>query len=108
MIIPEIADYEVRRELMRIQSHSALANLDAYGIHLEYLPLTTTAMRRAAELWAKLRQSGLPTASIHALDCDVILVSQAMDLNIPFVIASDNLAHLTRLAPADLWSNIVP
>ena len=31
VFVPEITDYEVRRELIRIQSHSALGNLDALG-----------------------------------------------------------------------------
>ena len=29
VFVPEVTDYEVRRELIRIQSHSALANSDA-------------------------------------------------------------------------------
>jgi hypothetical protein len=68
VIVPEIADYEVRWELLRIQSQSALTNLNAFGILLEYLPLTTAAMRRAAELWALARSTGQPTASDAALD----------------------------------------
>ena len=47
VIIPEIADYEVRRELIRMSGFVALANLDGYALQLEYLPITTTAMRRA-------------------------------------------------------------
>jgi predicted nucleic acid-binding protein len=108
VIVPEIADYEVRRELLRIQSHSALANLDAYAVHLEYLPLTTTAMRRAAELWALARGRGQQTASNHALDGDVILAAQALDLNVPVLVATANPVHLTRFVPADLWSSIPP
>jgi hypothetical protein len=108
VIVPEIADYEVRRELLRIQSYSALANLDAYGVHLEYLPLTTAAMRRAAELWALARGLGQPTAGSQALDGDVILTAQALDLNVPVLVATGNLAHLMRFVPADLWSSIPP
>jgi hypothetical protein len=108
VIVPEIADYEVRRELLRIQSHLSLANLDAYGVKLEYQPLTTAVMRRAAELWAVARQSGQQTASNQALDGDVILAAQALDLNVPVIVATSNSAHLTRFVPADLWSNIVP
>jgi hypothetical protein len=60
VIVPEIADYEVRRELIRLGSSVALTNLDGYGIQLEYLPLTTAAMRLAAELWAQARNAGQP------------------------------------------------
>jgi predicted nucleic acid-binding protein len=58
VLVPEIADYEVRREPIRINSKVALSNLDQLGTHLEYLPLTTAAMRLAAELWAKARSAG--------------------------------------------------
>jgi hypothetical protein len=71
--VPEIADYEVRRELLRIGSAAGIARLDALAIRVGYLPLTTAAMRKAAELWAQARQQGRPTADPHALDGDVIL-----------------------------------
>ena len=108
VIVPDIADYEVRRELIRIQSHSALANLDAFGVQLDYLPLTTDAMRRAAELWAQARHSGQPMAPDPALDGDVILVAQALTLNTAVVVATGNPGHLTRFVAAELWSNIIP
>ena len=75
--MPEITDYEVRRDLIRIQSHSALANLDVLGTLLHYLPLTTNTMRLAAELWAQAQSAGQPTAPDPAFDCDVILAAQA-------------------------------
>jgi len=108
VVVPEIADYEVRRELIRIRSQSALANLDGFGVQLDYLPLTTDAMRLAAELWALARISGLPTASDPALDGDVILAAQALGLKTPVVVATGNPAHLARFVPAELWSNIPP
>jgi predicted nucleic acid-binding protein len=108
VIVPEIADYEVRRELIRIQSHAAIVNLDGFVSHLDYLPLTTTAMRLAAELWAQARNVGQQTAPDPALDCDVILAAQAIGLSTQVVVATGNLAHLGRLVPAELWSNITP
>jgi len=108
VVVPEIADYEVRRELIRIRSQSALANLDGFGIQLDYLPLTTDALRLAAELWALARISGLPTASDPALDGDVILAAQALCLNTPVVVATGNPAHLARFVSAELWSSISP
>lgn len=108
VIIPEIADYEIRRELNRRSGKIALANLDALGIRLEYLPLTTIAMRRAAEIWALARNAGQPTAPDPALDGDVILAAQALTLNSAVVVATANSSHLSRFVPADTWQNIAP
>jgi predicted nucleic acid-binding protein len=108
VIVPEIADYEVRRELLRLSSANALINLDQLAAQLEYLPLTTTAMRLAAGLWAQARIAGQPTAPDHALDGDVILAAQALSLNTPVAVATGNPAHLTRFVAAELWSNITP
>jgi predicted nucleic acid-binding protein len=108
VIVPEIADYEVRRELIRLSSQNALINLDQLGAQLEFLPLTTVAMRLAAELWAQARSAGRPTASDPALDADVILAAQAITLNTAVVVATGNPAHLKRFVPAELWSNITP
>jgi predicted nucleic acid-binding protein len=102
VILPEIADYEIRRELIRIQSHSALMLLNLYGTQLEYLPLNTLAMQHAADLWAQARNSGQPTASASALDCDVILAAQTLTLAVPAIIATTNIAHLSRFTQAEL------
>lgn len=108
VINSEIADYEIRRELIRRNGIIALANLDAYGIHLEYLPITTAAMSTAAELWAQIRNIGKPTAPDHALDGDVILAAQTLSLGVPAIVASANPAQLARFVPTDDWRNIAP
>jgi predicted nucleic acid-binding protein len=107
LIVPEIADYEVRRELLRANKAAGIARLDALAGRLEYLPLTTGAMRQAASFWAQARQQGRPTAVDEALDGDVILAAQAVTLNEPGVIvATTNVRHLSRFVAADLWNNI--
>ncbi len=108
VVVPEITDYEVRRDLIRIQSRSALANLDALGAVLDYLALTTNAMRLAAELWAHVRNAGQLTAPDPALDGDVILAAQALGLNAPVIVAPANPGHLTRFVTALPWSSITP
>jgi predicted nucleic acid-binding protein len=109
VIVPEIVDYEVRRELLRIQSLRAIARLDVVGQQLEYLPLSTPAMRRAAEFWAQARQQGQPTAGDDTIDIDMILVAQALTLGVAdVVIASTNVGHLGRFVPAENWQNIAP
>jgi predicted nucleic acid-binding protein len=107
VIVPEIADYEVRRELLRANKTRGLVRLDALAGLLEYLPLTTAAMRQAAIFWAQARQQGRPTADDKALDGDVILAAQAITLGVAdVVIATTNVGHLWRFAPAALWPNI--
>lgn len=107
IIIPEIADYELRRELLRLGKISGIGRLNKLVSQLEYLPLTTEAMRRAAELWAQARQTGKPIADPHALDGDVILAAQALTAGYTTVqIATTNVEHLSQFAPADLGQNI--
>lgn len=108
VIVPEIADYEVRRELLRLGSSNGLIHLDHLATKLEYLPLTTPAMRLAAQLWAQARKSGQPTAPNPSIDADVILAAQALNLQTAVVVATGNPVHLARFLPAELWSNITP
>ena len=49
IVIPEIADYEVRRELLRANKSRSLARLNELKSALGYLPITTNVMLRAAE-----------------------------------------------------------
>jgi predicted nucleic acid-binding protein len=107
VIIPEIADYEVRRELLRVNKVKGIARLDELNQLLEYLPITTAAMRQAALFWAQARQKGQPTAGDKTIDGDIILVAQAATLNVADVaIATTNVGHLSRFVAADLWQNI--
>ena len=107
VVVPEIADYEVRRELIRARRTAGIARLDALISQVEYLAITTTAMRRAAEIWAAARQRGRPTAADAALDGDVILAGQATTLNrTGLIVATTNVRHLSRFVPAALWSEI--
>jgi predicted nucleic acid-binding protein len=108
VILPEIADYEIRREFLLGNMAQSLTLLDALGVRVEYLPLVTATMRRAAELWARARRTGRPTAPDPALDGDVILAAQAESLGVQVIVATGNPAHLGRFVPADLWQNIVP
>ncbi len=111
-ILPEIADYELRRELTRIESKSlpcldALALLD--GVY--YALLSTPVMRRAAMLGAEARRAGKPSADKHALDGDVILASTAQLFEADgrqVLVATDNVKHLERWVPAIRWWEIEP
>lgn len=107
VIIPEIADYEVRRELLRANKTKGIARLDDLANLIEYLPISTVAMRQAAQLWAQARQQGQPTAGDKAIDGDMILVAQAITLEVTdVVIATTNVGHLSRFIAAELWRNV--
>jgi hypothetical protein len=116
MIIPEIADYELRRELMRANKIKGLKKLNALvktaqdsGTLLQYLPISTSMMTKAAQLWAEARQNGKPTAHPEALDGDVILCAQALSLTVPHVIvATTNVGHISRFVSASNWQEILP
>lgn len=106
--IPEIADYEVRRELLRAGKTRGIERLDALLESFEYLPLTTAVMRDAAWLWADVRKRGQPTADPKALDADVILAAQARRMSAAeVVVATTNVHHLSRLVDAKLWREVV-
>lgn len=109
--LPEIADYELRRELIRSGKTASLQRLDALVTVTEYLPLTTAAMRLAAELWAQARNQGWATADPKALDGDVILAAQTLTLiaePTDIVVATENVAHLSRYVTAENWRLITP
>jgi hypothetical protein len=107
IIIPEIADYEVRRELLRVNKVRGIRRLDELVNLLEYMPISTVAIQQAALFWAQARQQGQPTAGDKTIDGDVIFAAQAVTLNISdVIIAIINVGHLSRFVSADLWQNI--
>ncbi len=108
MLVPEITDYEVRRELLRAGRTKGVRRLDELKATLGFVPITSEAMLQAAAFWAEARRSGRPTARDESLDADVILAAQAATLTgKKVVIASSNPRHLARFVPADDWHNII-
>ena len=109
VILPEIADYEVRRELLRANKLAGVRRLDDWKKKLEYLPITTSTMLKAAQLWATSHQAGMPTADIKELDGDMILAAQALlvgESGEGVVIATTNVGHLSRFVEARHWRDI--
>ena len=110
MILPEITDYEVRRELLRANKLAGIRRLDECKLRwLEYLPITTPVILKAAQLWAESRQAGLPTADPKELDGDVILAAQGLlvgEGGEKVVIATTNVGHLSRFLDARDWRDI--
>ena len=111
LAVPEIADYEVRRELLRGGRQASVARLDELRVGHTYLPLTTEVMHDAALLWADARNAGRPTAHQAALDGDVILAAQARSAQAAHgrggvVVATTNVDHLARYTRAQQWFEI--
>ena len=110
-VVPEIVVYELRRELLRMGKTAQVKSLDGF-INTKpgrFLPITTPAMDLAAELWARARQRGKPTADRHAIDVDVILAAQVLTAGFQpgtFVVATTNLSHLSQFVPSELWHQI--
>jgi hypothetical protein len=95
VVIPEIADYEVRHELPRAGKDRGLGRLDALKGILGYAPITTAVMLKAAEFWATARRAGRQSADDASLDADVTLAAQAMASDgDQTVIATTNVRHL--------------
>jgi hypothetical protein len=96
IIVPEIADYEVRRELLLKRLKRSIARLDQLKIYLDYEPITTDVMLKAAD-------------HQHALDGDVILAAQAVILanqGYDVIVATTNVKHLSLFVQAKLWQEI--
>ena len=111
VIVPAIVYYELKRELLRANKTAGIERLDAFvnaGPGL-YLPLSDEDLRFAAELWARARQEGRPTAAPHALDIDVLIVAQALSLGVSLseiVVATTNPKHLSQFVDARDWTDI--
>jgi predicted nucleic acid-binding protein len=111
LLVPEIVEYELRRELLRLNHAKALASL---ALFIEAIPdrrmlLTSSDLRLAAELWAKARQQGKPTADVHALDVDVILCAQVLNIvqqQPGLIIATTNTRHLSQFLDARDWATV--
>ena len=112
VVVPEVADYEVRRELTRINAVGSLRRLDDLVTvgGLSYQPVSSAAWRQAALFWADARRVGIPTASPDALDADVILAACAATIGHPgdqVLVATQNVGHLIRYCDARFWTTIV-
>lgn len=113
VFIPEIVDYEVRRELLRANKLNGLRRLDSFCLVLRYEPLDTAIMRKSAQLWALTRQQGKPTAAPGSIVCDVILCAQALQIaarprhaDDSLVVATTNPRHLRQFIAAEPWQDI--
>lgn len=104
IIVPEIVDFELRRNLIAERLSNSIALLDALIDDLDYLPIDTPTMRLAAEYWARSKQQGRMAADPKELNGDVILAAQAHQVD--GVVATDNIGHLSLFVEASHWRDI--
>ena len=109
VVVPEIADYELRRKLLHLAmradaSYAGVDRLDQTCVESFYLPIDTDAMQTAAELWARARHAGRPTAPPQGLDADVILAAQAIQIG--GTVVTTNRKHLSQFVPTMDWTEI--
>jgi predicted nucleic acid-binding protein len=102
LLLSEVADYELRRELLRLGSHKSVARLDELTRELRYLPTATATWRTAARLWADLRRSGRVTGD--GLDGDLLIAAQALE-EVAGVITF-NEKHFENVVEARSWASV--
>ncbi len=104
VLISEVSDYELRRELLRLDARRSLARLDELGRELRFLAATTATWRSAARLWALLRRTGRSTAPPEGLDADVLIAAQAQAEGA--AVATTNTRHFKNIVPALTWPEV--
>lgn len=108
-VLPEIVDYELRRELLRGKKINGLKQLDELKSVIYYHPIDSEIMLVAAQLWAESRQRGMTTADPRELDGDVILAAQSRQLQAQgygVTIVTTNVGHLAQFVPASHWQDL--
>ena len=79
----------------------SVRRLDEFKEALEYLPLSTSIILDAANLWAQARQLGQGVADPKELDGDVILAAQARQIGA--IVITENVGHLAQFVRAYDW-----
>jgi predicted nucleic acid-binding protein len=104
VVIPEIVDFEVRRELVRATATAGLDRLNRLLARFALLLLDRDSILLAADFWAQVRQAGMATAGDEALDGDAILAAQALTAvgeGGIATVATGNVKHLARFPGID-------
>lgn len=105
--IPEVTDYELRRKLTHLvitgkAPADRLDRLDDLAIYCDFLRVSSSMWKSAAQLWAQLRKMGQPSTNEYALDVDVLLAAQAREVS--GTVVTMNSRHLANLCPTLNWS----
>lgn len=115
VVTSDICDYEVRRSLLLASltnpTVQGIENLDALQQFIDFIPLTKSVMKEAAQLWVEARRQGIQTADNKNIDADIIIAAQWKLLKEEYpgryiVIATTNVKHMERFTEAKKWKNI--
>lgn len=114
VVSSDICEYEVRRSLILASLTNpiqGLENLDDLQEVVDFLPLTKSVMKEAAQLWAIARSQGIQTSDNKNIDADIIIAAQYKLLTEEYpsryiVIATTNVKHLECFTDAQEWKNI--
>ena len=82
--VAAITDYELRRELVLQGYTKGINNLNKFRQRELIIPIDNESLIAATELWAEIRKIGQATADNKNIDCDVIMVAQALTLRKQF------------------------
>lgn len=109
IVVPQICDYELRREYIRKNNEKSLKHLNDLIEKSEYALTTKDIWHKAANLWADCRNRGKRLADDHALDGDVILIATIKDdgnIGAQCIVATTNVKHLIDFVDARLFHEI--
>jgi predicted nucleic acid-binding protein len=115
VVSSKICDYEIRRGLLLAQKQGLVAEgiaiLDELHQLINFLSVDDRILDLAADIWAKARVSGQPTAGDRNLDADTIICATWQDLVDRYpgqevVIVTMNIRHLSRFSNAVIWQDL--
>jgi len=113
VVLPSIAHYELRREYLLRDNTVSLEKLETLREVLDISAMNDAVLDEAAQLWAKVRRGGQPTAGSKALDIDCLVATQirifAREMGVSeteWMVATTDVGDLPRLAPAAHWPDI--
>ncbi|MEP7119886.1 MAG: PIN domain-containing protein [Byssovorax sp.] len=101
ILVSVLADYELRKTLIRRGASTSLGQLDSLAGSMTYVSVTAEAVRRAADLAARLS----PEDRRQISDVDVLIAAQA-ELAGALLVTSDHRLRAMPEITAKDWSEI--
>lgn len=110
VVIPDICDYEVRRELIRIDS-SSIEHLNSLRELLDCREVTFDILEHAAKLWAESRKISQPNTVQENIDVDCIIsaychILEQENPGREVILATKNIKDFQRTTKCAHWQDI--